>query len=351
MLSAIDQARQYILFEMYLMESSKITTRYIDALLQAADRGVTVYMLLDDFGSRGLKQKDRNRLAHDNIKLANYNPLRWTNLKHYFFRDHRKLLLVDGEVAFTGSAGITIENDPNHSPQKNWRDTMIEIRGPVLSDWKTLFEGLWNRTAASHLRIQTECPSHAQSAMHGRVTYARPMKTGTINRSVLRHGLLAKNTIWLATAYFNPPRKIRRMLCKKARQNVDVRLLLPGKISDHPSVWYFGHRHYEALLRAGVRIFEFQPQFMHTKAIVCDDWCSIGSSNFDRWELPRNLEANQEIASPDFADQLRAMLENDFNVSQEILFTHWAKRSWHRRIREWFWSQVGRFFDTKKRDY
>ena len=350
MLDVISRSRKYVLFEMYLMETSGITTRFIDVILDAADRGVTFYIILDDFGTRGLKQKDRNRLAHNNINLCYYNPLRWPNLKHYFFRDHRKLLLADGEIALTGSAGITIDNDPANKPEDNWRDTMLEIKGPVVDDWKLLFEGVWNRSSPGHLRLPSYCGTDDQYQMHGRVIHSRPMRTNIINRSILRHGLLAKNSIWFVTAYFNPPRKIRRMLCKKAEQNLDVRILLPGDISDHPSVWHYGHRHYARLLKAGVRIFEYQPQFMHTKVVLADDWCSLGSSNFDRWELPRNLEANQEIADPDFAAQARKMLENDFNASQEIYYVDWTRRPWPRRIKEWFWSQIGRFFDTQKRD-
>lgn len=350
MLEVIAQAREYVLFEMYLMESSGISSRFIDIILEAARRGVVFYIILDDFGTRGLKQKDRARLKHKNINLAYYNPLKWPNLKHYFFRDHRKLLLADGKIAFTGSAGVTSDNDPENTSQDNWRDTMIEIKGPVIHDWKTLFEGVWNRVSPGHIRLPATACRDDESLMHGRVVNSRPMRANAINRSVLRHGLLAKETIWVATAYFNPPGKIRRMLCKKARQKVDVRILLPGDISDHPSVWHYGHRHYARLLQAGVRIFEYQPRFMHTKVVMCDDWCSIGSSNFDRWELPRNLEANQEVADPDFAAQVKTMLASDFETSQEIQFVNWTKRSWALRIKEWFWSQIGRFFDTQKRD-
>lgn len=349
MIDTINEAKNYILFEMYLMESSPVASSLIDALLSAAERGIIIYMILDDFGTLGLNIRDRNRLRHSNIHLAYYNPLRWSNLRRYFFRDHRKLILVDGKVALTGSAGVTAENDPANNPGDNWRDTMIEIKGPVLNDWTRLFEGVWNYSTPGHLRLPHCDTSEEHHQMHGRVIFSRPMRTNTINRSVLRHGLLARETIWFVTAYFNPPWKIRRMLRKKARQNVDVRVLLPGEISDHPSVWHFGHRHYSRLLQAGVRIFEYQPQFLHTKVVLCDDWCSIGSSNFDRWELPRNLEANQEVADPEFANEVRAMLEEDFAASHEITYDNWTKRPWSHRVSEWFWSQVGRFFDTTRR--
>lgn len=348
MLDVIKQAKKFILFEMYLIDSSRVTTSFIDTVLNAAERGIIFYIILDDFGTRGLHQKDRNKLKHKNINITVYNPLQLSRIRHYFFRDHRKLLLADGEIAITGSAGLTAENDPSNSADKNWRDTMLIIKGPVVNDWLRLFEGLWNRSSPDHLRLP-DCPTIEQaSAMYGRVIDSRPMRANIINRSVVRHGLLAERTIWFVTAYFHPPWSIRRMLRKKARQNLDVRILLPGPKSDHPSVWYLGHRHYSRLLHAGVRIFEYQPQFMHSKMVVCDEWCTIGSSNFDRWELPRNLEANQEIVDHEFITEIKAMLEKDFSNSVEIVYEDWNKRSWIRRIKEWFWNQVGRFFDVKK---
>lgn len=348
MLEIIEQAKEFVLFEMYLIDSCRVTTVFIDTILNAANRGVVFYIVLDDFGVRGFNQHDRKRLIHKNINISYFNTLRLSRIKHYFFRDHRKLLLADGEIAVTGSAGLIEENDPLNMAERNWRDTMLEIKGPVVNDWLRLFESTWNRSSRAHLRLPN-CPTNEQPEnMHGRLIASRPMRANTINRSVLRHGLLADKTIWLATAYFHPPRRLRRMLRKKAALNVDVRLLLPGPKSDHPSVRYYGHRHYTALLRAGVRIFEYQPQFMHSKMVICDDWCSIGSSNFDRWELPRNLEANQEIVDPAFTEQIKRMFEKDFSYSKEIVVENWEKRPWRRRFKEWFWSQVGRFFEVTK---
>jgi phosphatidylserine/phosphatidylglycerophosphate/cardiolipin synthase-like enzyme len=222
---------------------------------------------------------------------------------------------------------------------------MIEIRGPVVLDWKTLFEGVWNRSSPGHLRL-VSCPEFNEPEnMHGRVICSRPMKSNIIARSVVRHGLLAQTTVWMATAYFAPPWRLRRMLRRKAKQNVDVRILLPGHIADHPSVWHFGRRHYSSLLHAGVRIFEYQPQFMHSKVALCDSWCSIGSSNLDRWKLPMNLEANQEVVDPLFANQLKTMLENDFKNSKEIHYVQWKNRRLIFRLKEWFWSIVAKFFE------
>jgi phosphatidylserine/phosphatidylglycerophosphate/cardiolipin synthase-like enzyme len=128
---------------------------------------------------------------------------------------------------------------------------------------------------------------------------------------------------------------------------LDVRLLLPGPITDHPGVRYASHRYYGRLLRDGVRIFEYQPRFMHSKLVLCDDWVSIGSSNLDRWNLRRNLEANQEIDDPAVAIQARHLLEADFAEALEIDPEAWRRRPWYTYLREWFWRRIEVILDKE----
>jgi phosphatidylserine/phosphatidylglycerophosphate/cardiolipin synthase-like enzyme len=149
--------------------------------------------------------------------------------------------------------------------------------------------------------------------------------------------------VWLATAYFIPSTKLRRALRRAASRGVDVRLLLPGPITDHPAVRYASRRFYARLLRYGVRIFEYQGRFMHTKVALADDWTTIGSSNVDRWNLRWNLEANQEIEDRGFAAQTLAMLQEDFTHCEEILYREWHRRSRLQRLREWLWGKVDRW--------
>ncbi|MGD2057014.1 MAG: phospholipase D-like domain-containing protein, partial [Gammaproteobacteria bacterium] len=161
MLAAIDAAREYLLLEMYLVESGAVADRFIGALLAAAARDVRIHLLFDDFGAGKLMHTDRLRLEHPNIEITYYNPLPssgtlhnlyrifWQHITHGLHRDHRKLLLVDGRVAYTGGTGITDLVDPPRAPQQRWRETMIEIRGPVLEDWQALFTETWNQAATS----------------------------------------------------------------------------------------------------------------------------------------------------------------------------------------------------------
>jgi len=337
MLQAIEQAEQYILLELYLFESGRMAERFIGALGAAARRGVAVYLLLDDFGARGLGPRERKRLQQPGIQLTFYNPLHYGRWRRNLFRDHRKLLVVDGHTAFTGGAGITDHFDTAHNPL-GWHEVMLRVRGPVVADWQQLFAQSWNHWAAAALQLPPAAGEQA-GLRRGRLVFNAPLKAD-IKRSLINHLRGAEQRIWLATAYFIPSRKVRRLLRRAARRGIDVRLLLPGPHTDHPAVRHAGRRFYGRLLRNGVRIYEYQPRFLHAKVLLCDDSVTIGSSNIDRWNLRWNLEANQELSDPDLAREVKAMFEADFNHSHELQYQSWFHRPWHRRLLEWFWGGV-----------
>ena len=143
MLDAINQAKYFIAMEMYLVESGAVLNQFIEALLLAARREVKVFILLDDFGARGMQKPDRQRLQHQNIKLCFYNPLHYGRLRRVLFRDHRKLLLIDNRIAFIGGAGLSDAFHPNHAPKHYWHDVMVEIQGACVNDWAELFIDNW----------------------------------------------------------------------------------------------------------------------------------------------------------------------------------------------------------------
>lgn len=334
MLSAIGAAQHYVLLEMYLFKSGAIAGAFIDALAAAAARGVQVYVLLDDFGARELHLSDRQRLVDAGVRLTLYNPLRYGKLRRNLWRDHRKLLLVDGLVAYTGGAGITDEFASTYP--LHWHDVMLAVRGPCVADWRTAFEQVWNHTQGG-MPAAAATPHPGASA--GRVTLNEPIRM-EIKRSLLKRLRGAERRIWIASAYFIPSWKIRRALYHAARQGCDVRLLLPGPYTDHPGVRHAGRRYYSRLLAAGVRIFEYQPRFLHAKILLCDTWVSIGSSNIDRWNFSWNLEANQEVEDHGLAEQVAALFEADFTQSHEFLPGEWRRRAWYRRALERFWGVI-----------
>ncbi|WP_039792283.1 phospholipase D-like domain-containing protein, partial [Pseudomonas agarici] len=176
----------------------------------------------------------------------------------------------------------------------------------------------------------------------GRVAYADARQHRDILQSLVRTLNSAKQRIWLATPYFLPTWKVRRSLRRAARRGVDVRLLLTGPHTDHPSVRYAGHRYYPRLLRAGVRIFEYQPCFLHLKMVLVDDWVSIGSCNFDHWNLRFNLEANLEALDPSLTEAAMASFITDFALSQPVSLEAWKARPWWRRVKQRLWGWVDR---------
>lgn len=339
MLQHIAQAKQLICIEQYLIISGKLVTTFISALVQARQRGVQVYLLADDYGTRLLTDADRARLQHGGIQLSLYNPFAWSTLYRSLRRDHRKLFIVDGHSAYIGGAGLT---DNFIQPQDNepvWHDVVIKVEGELVADWFDSFNDLWQ--ASTGQRIDYVIPSTAiNDTQAGQVHVATSHFHNEIVRAALSHIHKAKTRIWIATPYFIITRKLRRFLRQAAHRGVEVRLLLAGPHSDHPWVSHAARHHYHGLLREGVRIFEYQPRFIHAKVLLCDNWVSMGSSNLDRWNQRWNLDANQSIDCAEFAAQVTQLFTQDFAKSREITMTSWRQRPWRQRWHEGFFGRV-----------
>lgn len=351
MLQAIEQAEKFILFELYLIESGDVTRHFIEALIRARQRDVQVEIIFDDYGARLLDQLDREKLIAQGIELYFYNPLDYRHFYRSLRRDHRKLLLIDGLVAFIGGAGLSDAFQPPFSPELAWHDVMVSAEGPVVEDWITVFADTWENIAATPLSLPSYHTKKFHNGQLGRVTIAEGPRIQEINRSFIKRIRNAEHRIWLTTPYFIASRKIRRALIHRARAGIDVRILLPGPLSDHPWVSYAGRGFYSRLLRHGVRIFEYQPRFPHAKIELCDNWCSIGSSNLDRWNQRWNLDANQEINNSDFVRDLVEMFEQDFKQSIEIDFGQWQARSRWQRLREWLSGRIVTLLESIGRGY
>jgi len=336
MITDIQQAQHYILLEMYLIKPGMVSQRFFHAFREAVQRGVSVHLLLDAFGCSALSHQQLKELTDNGIQLALYNPIELKKHALALFRDHRKLMVVDGHTAYVGGAGLMDEFDSPRNPQHNWRENMVRIEGANVAQWQTLFVDNWQHWSDQHIQLRQSRQQDYNG--EGRVSITRGPQFLEIKRSFLNHVRNAREKVWLATAYFVPSRKLRRALRRTALRGVDVRILLPGPITDLPMVHYIAQRYYARLLRDGVRIYEYQQRFMHAKLVLCDDWVSIGSCNIDRWNLHWNLDANQEIRCGDFIDDTIAMFENDFSTSREVTLEQWRKRSIYRRFAIWFWS-------------
>lgn len=346
MLAAVEQARQQVEIELYLIEDGRCSERLVEALCRAAERGVAVRGLFDAYGAAGLGGALRERMQGAGVQLRWYNPVRWRRGLRNFHRDHRKLLLVDQRVAYVGGTGSTDEFWLPDEALSSWHEAMVEIEGPLVGDWQQLFEQLWRSRFSwrpSHQPVPLslpECPPAGRGL--GRVAYADAAQHRDILLSLLRALRGAKQRVWLATPYFLPTWKIRRALRRAAGRGVEVRLLLAGRNTDHPPVRFAGQRYYPRLLRAGVRIFEYQPRFLHLKMVLVDDWVSVGSCNFDHWNLRFNLDANVEALDPDFAQAVSASFIEDFGNSREITLDAWRQRPWWRRAQQRLWGWLDR---------
>lgn len=345
MLEAIRQARAQVLLEMYLCESGQVADRFIEALGAAAARGVTVALLLDDYGAAGLLHRDRERLREAGVHLATYNPLHYGRLRRNLFRDHRKLLAIDGALAFVGGTGITDDFDHSDATTAPWHEVMVRVHGPCAADWTRLFLHTWDRWSSVSLSPLAAEPA-LPGGSPGRVIVSEPART-EVKRVLVKHLRGAQQRIWLSTAYFIPSLKVRRALRRAARRGVDVRLLLPGPCTDHPPVRHASRRYYHSLLRHGVRIFEYQPSFLHAKVMLCDGWVSIGSTNIDRWNLRWNLEANQEADDPALATAVEAFFVEGFRAGSEQYLAQWRKRPLYLRLLEEFWGVVERWLERR----
>ncbi|WP_275286444.1 phospholipase D-like domain-containing protein [Halomonas elongata] len=336
MFEAVGAARGSLLIELYLMESGRLATMVIEALLDAVSRGVSVRLMLDGYGAMGLSMADRRRLEAGGVALRWFNPLGWHSLARNLTRDHRKLVVVDGRVAFTGGFGAVDDF------LEAWYEVAVRIEGPVVADWERLFVSLWDspltRDSGGASRLPSLLPGPSASSegrMRGRVVWGRGYRYQAIRLSLQHRVEDARQRIWMCTPYFVPTLGLRRRLARAARRGVEVRLLLPGGAHDHPGVRYAGQRFYGRLLRAGVRIFEFQPSFIHAKFALVDDWASLGSCNFDHWSLQWNLEANQEVDDAGFAADVAALFERNFAASREVQRDDWARRPRGQRFKEW----------------
>ncbi len=335
MLSAIRSARNYIFLEQYLISSGVVLKQFIDALLHAAHNGVEIFLLLDDYGAKGMSATDREKLTDMGIRLAFYNPFSWKQLHRSMRRNHRKLLLVDNHLAFVGGACISDDYRFDSDRQKSWHDIVVRIQGEVVRDWYDVFTSTWQQVTGTRISAEPVSTPH-DSQQPGRIAIAGGPGKNQIMRHAIAQIKKSKHLVWIATPYFVTTHKLRRVLKSAARRGVDVRLLLPGELSDHTWVTHAARNFYTRLLKNKVRIYEYRPRFIHAKLIICDNWVSVGSSNLDRWNQFWNLDANQEIRDATFAEQVKELFNVDFEKSHPIQPEVWYQRSYRQRIREWW---------------
>ncbi|KXU39326.1 cardiolipin synthase B [Ventosimonas gracilis] len=347
MLEGIQSAKQEVLLELYLVEEGRCSQLLVEALCLAARRGVTVRCLFDGFGARALSKAARRRLEQAGVMLRLYNPLHWRQGFANLRRDHRKLLLIDRKTAFIGGTGATDNFWQPGEAQSLCHELMVRCIGAITLDFYRLFEQQWSPPArpwrqifwGATRRSRLPAPPAISQGM-GRLAWSDAVTHRELVQSLLRHIHHARQRIWLATPYFLPSWKVRRALRKAAQRGVDVQLLLASNNIDHGPVRYASHRYYPSLLRAGVRIHEYSPRFLHLKLVLADGWISVGSCNFDHWNLRFNLEANLEAQDEALTRACATCLQQGMADGQEITLEHWQQRPLYRRLLERLWGLI-----------
>ena len=322
LLAHLATATRRIWIELYLVDSGNICTQIITALIAARERGLDIRLLIDGLGAQGMNSADRRRLIQADIHFRIYNPPHWRHPLRSLLRDHRKILIID-DLAYTGGAGIS--DDFAQSAPAPWRETMVAMQGAIVAQWCCLFDSVWQGRLSSPPTTNTPT-----GALRARVSASQADLPLHLQASLLRAMAHARQRIWLATPYFLPPRRLRKALRQAAQRGVDVRLLIPGQHNDHPLIGLLSHSFLARLTAHGVKTYQYRPRFLHTKVYLCDRWCSLGSSNMDRWGMFWNLEANLEVESEEFSDRILAMLTADFAASELLLAA--TRNHWHRLL-------------------
>jgi cardiolipin synthase len=344
MLEAIAKAERSVHFETYIYQADKTGRRFGEALMERARAGVTVRLLVDAVGSIDLDEGFLRELRAAGVKVATFRPFSWKAGLGFNRRDHRKIVVVDGRVGFTGGLNIGDEYAALDEGGGGWHDMHARVEGPVVHEMARLFRRTWIAAGGdAYPQIPEEDAAESvatdSSAFAIAVGNEERKRRATIRRFYLHAMRRARESIHIMNAYFIPDRGIRRVMANAVRRGVAVSVVVPEK-SDLKSVMYASHHVYGALLRAGVRVFEWRERMLHAKTAVVDSvWATIGSYNLDARSLFHNLEVTLCIVDRAFASGLRAQIEHDAAQSREILLEDWKKRPWWRKVVEWFFFQ------------
>jgi cardiolipin synthase len=337
MLSAIRDAKRTINLEFYIYWDGEIGRKFAEALAEKARAGVAVKVVLDAVGSAQMSRSLINFMARNGIDLEWYHPLRWYTLSTLNHRTHRKLLIVDGRIGFSGGVGIADDwlgdaDAPNH-----WRDTVARVEGPVVTQMQSAFMDNWVKSRGELLTGLDYFPPLAPCGPHiTQVLKSSPSEgSSTVKLLYIISIVSAVKSIYISNAYFLPDADTIRALEGAARRGVDVRVIVPGEFTDVPIVRQASRWHYERLLGRGIRIFEYQPTMMHAKTMVVDGaWTTIGSSNFDDRRFRLNDEVNINVYNDDVAAQMEAMFHADLARCEEVKLRKWFRRGLLDRTKE-----------------
>ena len=337
LLDAIRGAHRTINFETFIYWSGAIGRAFAEALIERALTGVRVHVLLDWVGSGRMDKDMLQNMEHAGIKVVKYHPLRWYNLGRLNNRTHRKLLVVDGTVGFTGGVGIADNWLGNAEDADHWRDSHFRVDGPVVAQIQAAFMDNWIKATAGVLHGDDFFPELAPVGNHRAQMFKS--STSEASESVRLMYLLciasAVESVRIANAYFVPDNLAVATMVAAQRRGVQVEIIVPGGHIDQKVVRRASRSRWEPLLEAGVAIYEYLPTMYHTKIMVVDGLLtSVGSTNFDNRSFRLNDEANLNVLDAEFAAGQVRQFEEDKKRSKQLTLEWWRSRPWQQRTTE-----------------
>jgi cardiolipin synthase len=330
-LEAIRAARRSVNLEAYIFQKSEIGSLYLDALTERARAGLHVNVVLDAFGSSGAGRNYFRPLLEAGGKVSWYNGVRWYRVTRMDNRTHRELLIVDGRVGFIGGAGIADHWYRGVHGNPRWRDTMVRVEGEAVPNLQATFAENWLSASGELLNGEDYFPDlSCSNTITALVINSTPTVGGSTRARVLFQLLVAsaKRNISITTPYFLPDKSLMRELCRAIEERgVKIRILVPGRKSDHMVTRSTSRGGYGPLLKAGAEVYEYQPAMIHVKMLCVDErWTVVGSTNFDNRSFGINDEVNLAICDPAVAARLEADMSADLQQSVRVSLQDWLHR-------------------------
>jgi cardiolipin synthase len=343
MIDAIRSAQRSVNFFVYIWEPGKASDQMFEALIERARAGVEVRLLFDGLGGMRAPDKDVQRLIDAGGKVSRFRTAALGKLTRFHKRNHRRAVVIDGNVGFTGGAAVGDKWLGNAESPKQWRDSMVRVTGPIATNLQSAFSEPWAYTCGEIL-VGEEFYGNGQSQdgdtdlRHVLIASSPASEEHPLRLFFMLSFMAARRKLYLSTSYFVPDKHMRNAVMARARAGVDVRILVPNQHTDAKPIRLAGRSYYDDLLSAGVRMYEYQPTMMHCKTAVIDEvWSIVGSANMD----VRSKELNQEnalgIMDHDFAAQVEQTFLKDLERAHEFTLEEWRKRSMWERVKERFW--------------
>ena len=334
----IHSARESVTIRLYYILPGEVAESLRAALLDRARAGVSVYFLYDEFGS-DFREGYLESLRAAGVRVAGYRPMRWHSLNRAQNRSHVRAVVIDGRVGFTGGFGIDDKWRGNGRRPDEWRETNVRFMGPAVAQLQAAFVVGWAEATGALLTGRLFFPPAVTEPAGHRVAgvlYTSPTTGSTeAERFLALSTAGARRSLFITNSYFVPDDDLRRLLIRASRTGADVRVLTAGKHTDVPLARLAGRRRYEELLRAGIRIYEYQPSMIHAKTVVVDGiWATVGTMNFDNRSAALNEESNLVLYDAEIGARLNAIFLEDLRFAREIRLEEFRDRSWFERLKE-----------------